>query len=415
MVRAGFILVALALLLCSCGGGLTSAIDSTGQTETEFTLKASDITSNSLEGTDYVDATVTCTSHDLFGEKCAINSVVITSSDLGADYSVEIPLGLSLGHKETATISIPIADDATKELAPLVYLRDYNPSTALTDWVIAKEIIGTPKVIQIAVGYEDCRPDPNNPGKQICNPGKHFSGFITGPVIPGTIQVLSGTQKLDETQFGLLTGSGSGYITYSQNGNVAIDVTFSSGVGPDDPPVLVAYLAGDSRLKSKVEGQMRILYGDLSLSLGDYDTVVSDNGTIYGLYNRDDNSITWIKPLQFKGTPLIAGYETGPLNVHGGEIVGSGDGGQIYDLKTRYPFIKDGTLKVFTADQIGSVTGYDKYSGRFTVKFNQPVVAGAPIKASYVTYKATVTFTVTLRTASGSYSKNVRFTLNTKG
>jgi len=403
------------LLLSSCGGGLTSAVDSTGQTETEFTLATNNITSNVLEGTDYVDATVTCTSHDIFGEKCAINSVVITSPDLGADYSVEIPLGLSLGHKESTTISIPIADDATRDLAPFVYLKDYNPSTALTDWIITKEIIGTPKVVQIATGYEVCHDDPQNQGKQICDPGKHFSGSISGPVIPGTIQVLSGTQKLDETQFGLLSGSGTGYITYSQNGSATIDMTFSSGVGPNDPPVLVAYLAGNNKLKSKIEGQMYILYGDLLLSLtGGYDTLTSNNGTIYGLYNRNDNSIQWVKPLQFKGTPLVAGYETGPLNVHGGEVVGSGNGGQIYELKTKYPFIKDGTLKVFTADQIGSVTGYDKYSGKFTVKFNQPVTAGTPIKASYVTYKATANFTVTLKTASGNYSKNVVFTLNTE-
>lgn len=400
----------LSILLISCGGGLTSAIsNSKGITET-VTMDSTEIKSNSIDSVDKVSVTFGCEIKDLFLDKCNFDSVEVNYPSLG--YSYSIPLGISLKNKEQKTMDIKIADESVKLYGPFAYLRDTNPSTSSTEWTVVTEVLARPQTQYLASGYEVCHEEqqpgnPPPPPKTVCVPGENFVAFLSGDYTPGTLAIYGGSGKLlEETSFGLLTGQGSGSITKTTGGyNLNFHIT---GGVPKGASIIASYLTLFEKFTSK--GEFALQYGDLSLVM-DTGVLKDSSNKIYGLY-KADGSIEWIQPLGNRPSAVVARYETDPWVGYGGEIVGEGDGSSsIYEVQTRYPYIKDNTLKVFSDVGPGKVLFYDKYTGKITVKFDAAIPKGTKIKASYVVYRVITPVELTFKTSSGEQKKEVKYTL----
>jgi len=409
------LLLAVFVLLHACGGGgFTSAIDKPDLNES-VTVSETDITSTSLDGTDTVSATFSCEINDLFSDKCEFQSVEVKYPTLGLSYT--IPLGLSLSNKESVQKDIKIADMGVKNLEPFVYLRDTNPSTSSSEWTIKNEVIATNKTEKIAEGYEVCHdetvppPNPDQPPttKTVCVPGENFTGTI-GNYLPGSLAIYAGSgQQLSETSFGLLTGNGSGSITKNYTG-YSLTFSITGGVAKGSP-VVASYLTTFSNVYAK--GSLTLHYGDLTLTL-DKGLMKDSGGNIYAIYDNAKGTFQWVKPIGARQSVVVASYEAEPWVAVGGEVVGYGDGvNSIYKVKTKYPFIKDGTLKVF-ANGPGTVLFYDPISGEATVKFGSVLPKNTAIKASYVIYKASVPVELVFTTKTGQQTKSLSYTLRSQ-
>ncbi|MEM7828045.1 MAG: hypothetical protein QW561_01750 [Candidatus Aenigmatarchaeota archaeon] len=404
----------LSILLISCGGGLTSAIsNSEGITET-VTMDSTEIKSNSIDSVDRVSVTFGCEIKDLFSDKCNFDSVEVNYPTL--DYSYSIPLGISLKNKEQKTIDIKIADESVKLYGPFAYLRDTNPSTSSTEWTVVTKVLARPQTQYLTSGYEVCHEeqqppanpeDPPPPPKMVCVPGEDFTAYLSGDYTPGTLAIYGGSGKLlEETSFGLLTGQGSGSITKTAGG-YSLNFHITGGV-PKGASIIASYLTPFEKVI--VKGNFAIQYGDLNLTM-DKGVLKDSSNRVYGLY-KPDGSIEWIQSLGNRPSAVVAMYETDPWVGHGGEIVGAGDGfSSVYEVQTKYPYIKDDTLRVFSDVGPGNILFYDKYTGKITVKFDAALPKGTKIKASYVVYRVSVPVELTFKTSSGEQKKEVKYTL----
>lgn len=410
------ILSSILLLVVGCGGGFSSALtEKTGVNE-EVRLDSEEVTSNSIETTDTVTGVIGCEINDLFGEACNFETVEVRFPTL--DYSFSSPLALTLKNKEQKPIEIKIADISLKTYGPFAYLRDVNPSTASTEWTVVTKILARPKTAYLASGYEVCHDEPQQPTnpddpppppKTVCVPGEDFVASLNDSYLPGTFAIYGGSGKLlEETSFGLLTGQGSGNITKWYSG-YSLNFHITGGV-PKGSSIIGSYLTPLEKFYAK--GLFALQYGDLTLTL-DKGLLKDSGGKVYGVYDSAAGTVDWIQPIGFRNAAIVAQYETDPWQGYGGEIVGEGDGiNTIYEVQTKYPYIKDNTLKVFASTMPGEILFYDKYTGKITVRFSGILPKGTKIKASYVVYRVSIPVELTFKTKNGEYKKNLTYTLS---
>lgn len=405
IVHVLLLLVALSLLLVvfGCGGGFSSALTGKSGIEEKVWLDKEDVISDSIESTDTVTGVIGCEVNDVFSDGCNFESVNINFPTL--DYSFTVPLGVTLKNKEQKPFKIKLADISLKTYGPFAYLRDVNPSTAYTEWTVATEVLSKPETVRLASGYEICHVED---GKEVCVPGENFTATLSGSYIPGTLAIYGGSGKLlEETSFGLLTGQGSGSIEKSYSGYV-LNFHITGGV-PKGASIVGAYLP--SLKEFYVKGLFTLQYGDLTLTL-DKGLLKDSGGKVYGVYDSTMGMVDWVQPIGFRNAAIVAMYETDPWQGYGGEVVGEGDGvSTVYEVQTKYPYIKDGTLKVFADTMPGDILFYDKYTGKVTVRFNTTLPKGTKIRASYVIYRVSVPVELTFKTQNGEYKKNLTYTV----
>ena len=229
-----------------------------------------------------------------------------------------------------------------------------------------------------------------------CSPVKSFSATLPDHT-SGTVKVSDGSQNLEETAFGLLTGSGAGSIS----GN---DLSFTFASPPTvDSLIYAMFLTPLQPLSSIPRGyDLKIAYKDILLT-EENDFLIDASGDIYATLTG--NVITPLKPFGFRDSPLVASYSGEPFNAYGGESIGSGNGyDSTFSLKTKYAPHVEGTFQVFTEKQIGGIQSYNPYSGEFVATFEVPPAVGEKIKASYVLSKVITPVIVEISANTGTYS-----------
>lgn len=382
----------LLLSLVGCGGNLTS---STNESKSlSIAVSPSSIDTSSTYGVEQVTATFACSANDLFNTTCRVDSVRIDFNG----YSYTMPLNLLLNPGEQRSVKLEVFTNSDRELEPFSYLRDVNPSTSATGWTTYSEVIGTIGSKQFAQGKEECTVDPNT-GEKTCVGVSNYSGAIPNHTA-GTVKITDGTQVLEETTFGVLTGDGSGYI----NGN-SISLSFAT------PPQVGAFISAMylnplKQLSEKPAEGLKVVYNDLILTRNN-DFLVDADGNAYAMITNND--ITVLRPMGFKNAPLVVVYQAAPFSAYGGERIGEGDGvTTVFSLKTKYAPILEGSLSVFSESRPAEILFYNKYTGDVTVSFKEPPAEGEPIKASYIITEVNMPITITFISSElGNYTVSV--------
>lgn len=398
MKRVIFGILAL-VFLASCGGGGLSSSNST--TEVSISLSTDHIESNNLTGNENIDVTAECTSGDLFAKECLLKGVAVSWEG----ESITYPLNYRIKIGESKKFTLSLISDSERILEPFSYLSDANPTVSNSNWTAYSETVGKIGSTLFATGSQTCSADPNDATKQICTGIKSYAGYLPN-YTKGTLKITDGEQVLEETTFGILSGSGSGYI---DNKNY-VKITFAN-----EPPVnsmiTASYILPLSTLNNTPKGNdLQMVYGTLKLKQEDI------NGKTYLLNEADsvpyaqliNAGIVPIQSWGFRNAAVTVSYSAAPYNGSGGEVIGVGDGtSTLYHLKTKYAPIVDGSLKVFTASQDGEIQYYNRNTGEITVSFASPVASTENIKASYYISHVRVPMSLVFDSSNGEQKFNV--------
>ena len=394
------ILGILALVfLASCGGGELSSSNST--TEISISLSTDHIESNNLTGNENIDVTAECSSGDLFAKECLLKGVAVSWEG----ESITYPLNYRIKIGESKKFTLPLISDSERILEPFSYLSDANPTVSNSNWTAYSETVGKIGSTLFATGSQTCSADPNDATKQICTGIKSYTGYLPN-YTKGTLKISDGEQVLEETTFGVLSGSGSGYI---DNKNY-VKITFANEPQVNSM-ITASYILPLSALKNSPKGNdLQMVYGTLKLKQEDI------NGKTYLLNEADSVPYaqlisTGIVPIQswgFRNAAVTVSYSAAPYNGSGGEVIGAGDGrSTLYHLKTKYAPIVDGSLKVFTASQDGEIQYYNRNTGELTVSFKSLVATTENIKASYYISHVRVPMSLVFDSSNGEQKFNV--------
>jgi hypothetical protein len=398
MKRVIFVISAI-LMLASCGGGELSSGNS--PTDLTISLSTDHIDSNNLTGDENIDVTADCSSGDLFAKECLLRGVTVSWGEESLTY----PLNYRIKIGESKKFALTLISDSERILEPFSYLSDANPTISNSNWTAYSETVGKIGSTLFATGSQTCSPDPNDATKEICAGVKSYAGYLPN-YTRGTLKITDGDQVLEESTFGVLSGSGSGYID-SKN---YLRITFSNE--PQANALITAsYIQPLSALKHIPKGNdIKMVYGDLKMGQEDV------NGKTYLLNEGDkvpyaqvvDTAILPIQSWGFKNAAVTVSYSAAPYNGSGGEVIGSGDGrSTLYHLKTKYAPIVDGSLKVFTASQAGEIQYYNRNTGEVTVAFKSAVPAIENIKASYYISHVSVPMSIAFESDNGVQKFNV--------
>jgi hypothetical protein len=398
MKRVIFVISAI-LMLASCGGGELSSGNS--PTDLTISLSTDHIDSNNLTGDENIDVTADCSSGDLFAKECLLKGVTVSWGEESLTY----PLNYRIKIGESKKFALTLISDSERILEPFSYLSDANPTISNSNWTAYSETVGKIGSTLFATGSQTCSPDPNDATKEICAGVKSYAGYLPN-YTRGTLKITDGDQVLEESTFGVLSGSGSGYID-SKN---YLRITFSNE--PQANALITAsYIQPLSALKHIPKGNdIKMVYGDLKMGQEDV------NGKTYLLNEGDkvpyaqvvDTAILPIQSWGFKNAAVTVSYSAAPYNGSGGEVIGSGDGrSTLYHLKTKYAPIVDGSLKVFTASQAGEIQYYNRNTGEVTVAFGATVPTTENIKASYYISHVSVPMSIAFESDNGVQKFNV--------
>jgi len=398
MKRVIFVIAAI-LMLASCGGGGLNSGNS--PTDLTISLSTDHIDSNNLTGDENIDVTADCSSGDLFAKECLLKRVTVSWGEESLTY----PLNYRIKIGESKKFALTLISDSERILEPFSYLSDANPTISNSNWTAYSETVGKIGSTLFATGSQTCSPDPNDATKEICAGVKSYAGYLPN-YTRRTLKITDGDQVLEESTFGVLSGSGSGYI----DGKNYLKVTFSKE--PQVNALITAsYIQPLSALKNVPKGNdMKMVYGALKMGQEDI------NGKTYLLNEVDkvpyaqvvDTTILPIQSWGFKNAAVTASYYAAPYNGSGGEVIGAGDGkATLYHLKTKYSPIFDGSLKVFTASQAGEIQYYNRNTGEVTVAFKSAVPAIENIKASYCISHVSVPMSIAFESDNGVQKFNV--------
>ncbi len=385
--------------LASCGGGGLSS--SASSTEVSISLSTDHIESNNLTGNENIDVTADCASGDLFAKECLLRGVTVSWEG----ESITYPLNYRIKIGESRKFTLTLISDSERILEPFSYLSDANPTISNSNWTAYSETVGKIGSTLFAMGSQNCSADPSDPTKQICTGIKTYAGFIPN-YTKGTLKITDGEQVLEETTFGVLSGSGTGYI---DNRNY-VRITFANE--PQINSLITAsYILPLAPLKNLPKGNdLQVVYGTLKLKQE------AINGNEYLLNPADSVPYAQllsagIVPIQswgFRNAAVTASYSAAPYNGSGGEVIGSGDGiSTVYHLRTKYAPIVDGSLKVFTPYQAGDIQYYNRNTGEVAVSFKTPPAATENLKASYYISHVRVSMALAFDTGSGEQKFNV--------
>jgi len=249
--------------------------------------------------------------------------------------------------------------------------------------IVTYTVIDTALTEKTATLVIDDKSSSSLKNAQVCTPVNNFS-FNISNYTKGTMKIVAGEQTLQETVFGVLSGSGSGTITENDRG---YRVSFSFANPPAKGVAIIAYyLTKVEELKEAVRDEsLKISYGAITLiQAGSY--LMDGSGKLYG--QVIDNTITITAPLGMRDSQMIASYRGSPFVSKGGELVGKGDGNsKSFTLKTQYSPILEGSLKVFTDNQPATIETVNPLTGEFSVTFKTPPALNEEIRASYVLSK----------------------------
>jgi hypothetical protein len=220
--------------------------------------------------------------------------------------------------------------------------------------------------------------------------------------------VTDGTQVLQETTFGVLTGSGSGIVTKADSG-YDVDVVFFNGPTPG-VPITASYVTPLTPLSNDASaGDLQINYGTLSLKQSG-NLLEDATGVAYA--QLSGKALTVLKPFGCNNAAVTATYSGYPYNASGGETVGTGDGiNTVFNVATKYAPIDQGAVKVFTVEQPGTIQSISPQTGNITVSFETPPLRGEAIKASYKITEVTDTITIDFLTNLGTRTVSIPLTV----
>jgi hypothetical protein len=400
-------LISVLLSLASCSSSGSGLTDSTSDSGVSVTVNPTSLTSTIPIGTQTLTASFNCSSNDIELTGCTVSTVHVS---VGSTYAGDAAMNLQFGVSNTQTANITVLTDAILQLPPYSYLMAVNPSTSLTGWTTYSEVVGTMTSIPIATGTQTCTQTSSSSTSttQTCTTQTQFSADIPD-YTPGTLLVTDGTQILQETTFGVLTGAGSGIVTKTATG-YSVDVVFDNGptVGV---PITASYVTPLASLSNDASGgDLQLNYGSLTLKQSD-NLLLDSTGLAYAQLNGQ--TLTVLKPFGCNNAAVTAVYSGYPYNASGGETVGTGDGfTTVFNLATKYAPIDQGSLKVFTAGQPATIQSVSPQTGTVTVSFQSPPARGEAIKASYTITQVTDTITLDFLTNFGTTTVSVPLTVS---
>lgn len=373
------LLTFIVLSLFGCGGG---------QQEPEADIKILDIpsvkTSTTYSGTaETMSATVECKA----GVSCVVNSVTVSwTNDAGNRIVKTTPFNKTISANGSASLTFTLLTDSDRVFAPLVYLKDTNPSTARTSYTLYSEVIGNISYIDTGLkGRKDCTSDSTTVD---CT---RFENVPSYDYTRGTIRFTDFILSLEESvNIGSLTGSGSGLYN---SANRTWLLNFNKGI-PENNSIYAMYISPLKPLNNFPEGRdVKVYYGNLTLQQDSLNRLVSGT-TVYGAVTGNQIEIT--RAMGFRNAPITVEYSGQPVRRYGGEKIGTARDncrGNTCTLTLQksnssrgtIALIKAGSIQVFTNDKIGTVQSYDPNSGVLVVTFNPntPIMPDEEISASF--------------------------------
>lgn len=380
MVRL-FLFSILVFLVYSCGGGSFSGTSK--EVSVFFDLKQKDmVVSVSDYRSEFVDLVMSVSSNDIFKRNVYFNSVRFVYKDLGGQVIKEVvyPLGYSLSSGETKTEKLVLVSLQDKLSSPYVYLNDVNPSTVGLSYF--EETLATPVVVVIGQGQcwieQRCQIVGNN---QVCQDvevcRRDFVGTFPEDIQLGTCMVVAGDQRLQESILGVFSGDGSGVI---QGRNVV--VSFNRGV--PHGVYVVAKCLSSIRPLSHSYVSLKLVYGDVLYESAGGNFLKNSFGVIVGEVDSL-GKVYFYTAIGSKDYPLVAFYYR--PSISGGELVGYGNGGSLYRLRTKYFPVDVSSVRILAEGDnfslMGQVQHVSGLTGEITVTFPRPVPGGIPIYAQY--------------------------------
>lgn len=373
----------VSFLLASCGGAGGSF-----STSREVVVSAEVVggyvdTRVSDYRNDEVELRLGVSSSDIFQQSVLFRKVVLEYKDLSNRVmrTVEYPLGFSLSAGQRRGVKVALFTIADKLSAPYIYLNPVNPTTFGAGY--AEEILAVP--LTLVLGQGECRKERQCrivDGREQCQDvdvcKRDFSGTFPEDITIGTCKVIAGGQSVEEKTFGILEGGGSGVV---QGRNIR--VSFNEGV-PQGVYVVAQCLSKIKPL-SRPYILLRLAYGDSLYESTQGGLIRDKDGRIVGEVDANGN-IRFSIALTAKSFPFVAFYYYGPTL--GGELMGYGNGGSTYRLRTRYSPVDASSVKVVADDGRGfSVAGIvqwvDSATGEITFTFPRAIPEGVPIFVQY--------------------------------
>jgi len=350
--------LALALpLVFACGGGLGGGEKSVSVSGT-FSPPSLEVQyDTSLPASISVEFAVS--SSDVISKSVSFNKLVMVYKGLdGRTHKVrEVPLGFSLKAGERTSLSVEVFWPSDRTLEPYVYLSPNNPSSFVS--VPRSVVLASPVSFVIGIG-DGTR--------------TNFSATLAEPVSVGTCQVVAGSQTLNETSLGVLTGNGSGVVS-----ETSVSVSFSTAPN-SGVHVILSCLSQMSAIDEP--------YTELSFSYADktyYEDggLIKDGNVVVG--RMDGSRPVLLSAIGFKNSPFTAHYVKAE---GGGEKATEGNGGRFYRFRTKYAPIDASSVKVVA--KVGSdliycdVLNVNENVGEVDVQCSADVPVGSSIYVYYV-------------------------------
>lgn len=394
------IFLSLIAFLFSCGGGSNFSTSKNVSVSASISAGYVDTGVSDYKNND-ASLTLSVSSSDIFRQSVYFSEVDLRYRDLSGKVvrTVSYPLGFSLETGQSKTINITLFSVADKLSAPYVYLNPVNPTTFGANY--AEEILAVP--VTLNLGQGECHMEQRcqiQNGQQVCQDvevcRQDFSGTFSQDITVGTCKVVAGNQVLEEKDYGILSGDGSGIVSGRD-----IKVSFNQGVS-QDVYVVAQCLSSISPL-SHPYLLLKLVYGDSLYEVTSGGLIRNSSSLVVGQVDQNGNVKFYI-PLGAKSYPLVAFYYYGPTL--GGELLGYGDGGSTYRMKTRYSPVDASSVKVVADDGRGfSETAWvqwvDSSTGEITFTFPRPVPQGIPIYAQYRLTDIFQTIEVIVKTSVG--------------
>lgn len=371
----------LVFLVYSCGGG--GSLSTSKELSVSFELKQKDVVvSVSDYRSETMDLVMSVSSNDIFKRSVYFDGVRLVYKDLNGQVIKQVvyPLGFSLSSGESRTEKLVLLSLQDKLSSPYVYLNDVNPSTVGLSYF--EETLATPVVVVIGQGQcwieQRCQIVGGNrvcQDVEVCR--RDFMGAFPVDIQLGTCMVVAGDQKVQESILGAFSGDGSGVI---QGRNVI--VSFNRGV-PHGVYVVAKCLSAIRPLSHSYVS-LKLVYGDVLYESAGGNFLKNSSGVIVGEVDSLGN-VYFYTSIGSKDYPLVAFYYR--PSISGGELVGYGDGGSLYRLRTRYFPVDVSSVRVLAEGNNFSLMGQVQHvsgsTGEITVTFPRPVPEGVPIYAQY--------------------------------
>ncbi len=398
------LIVSVVLIIAACGGG---------EQEPEADVRITDMpvvkSSTTVSGS---PETLSFTANCDAGVSCVVNSATVRwITATGQTITKATALNKVINAKANASLTITILSDSDRVFAPLVYLKDDNPSKAQTSYTNYSETIGEIAYTKTGLtGRSGCTADSTSTN---CT---RFENVPSYDYTRGTMRFTNFVLSLQEsTSIGTLTGDGSGL--YNSTARTWL-LNFNKGI-PEGSEIYAMYIKPLRQLSNFPTGRdLKVYYDTLVLQQDSSDRLVSGT-TVYGSVIGRQIELT--RAMGFRNAPITVSYSGDPIRRYGGELLGTAASscrGNVctFNLQKSLPslgitaLIKSSSIQVFTNDKVGLVKTYDPNSGTLTVEFDPstPLHPQEEISVSYVFSFLSIPVYVDIDTSHGKKSFVVR-------